>query len=97
MKHRFITDCRALNQFLEPKQFKLDHLHTIFPYLKKGWVAAKVDLKDAYFHMSLSSTLSQFVRVQVGDVEWEFLTACFGLNTLPQLFMQLVQVLEKIW
>ena len=87
LKHRFITDRRELNQFLQPKEFKLDHLNAIYPYLKKGWVAAKVDLKDAYFHLSLSSTLSQFVRVQVGGVEWEFLSACFGLSTLPQLFM----------
>ena len=86
-----------MNQFLQPKEFKLDHLNAIFPYLKKGWVAAKVDLKDAYFHLNLSSTLSQFVRVQVGVVEWEFLSACFGLSTLPQLFMQLMKVLEKIW
>ena len=63
LKHRFITDCRELNRFLQPKEFKLDHLNTIYPYLKKGWVASKVDLKDAYFHLSLSSNLSQFVRV----------------------------------
>ena len=65
--------------------------------MRKGWVAAKVDLKDAYFHMQLAPTLSQFVRVQVGDVEWEVLGACFGLNTLPQSFMLLMKVLEKIW
>ena len=97
MKHRFITDCRELNRFLQPREFRLDHLQTIFPYLRKGWVAAKVDLKDAYFHMQLAPTLSQFVRVQVGEVEWEFLSACFGLSTLPQLFMLLMKVLEKIW
>ena len=97
MKHRFITDCRELNRFLQPQEFCLDHFQTIFPYLRKGWVAVKVDLKDAYFHMRLAPTLSQFVRVQVGDVEWEFLVACFGLSTLPQLFMLLMKVLEKIW
>ena len=69
MKHRFITDCRELNQFLRPREFSLDHLNTIFPNLRKGWVAAKVDLKDAYFHMQMAPNLSQFVRVQVGEVE----------------------------
>ena len=91
LKHRFITDCRELNPFLQPKQFQLGHLSAIDPYLKKGQVAAKVDPKDAYFHLSLSSILSQFVRVQVGEIEWEFLSACFGLCTLPQLFMQLIK------
>ena len=35
--------------------------------------------------------------MHVGYVEWEFLSACFGLSTLPQLFMLLMKVLEKIW
>ena len=36
-KHRFITDCRSLNQNLSPTQFKLDTLQVVYPYLKKGW------------------------------------------------------------
>ena len=36
LKHRFITDCRELNRFLQPREFRLDHLQTILPYLRKG-------------------------------------------------------------
>jgi hypothetical protein len=51
IKHRLITDCRALNAFFPTVHFKLDHLENIFPFLEKGWFAVKVDLRNAYFHM----------------------------------------------
>ena len=52
-KHRLISDCRELNQFVETKKFRLQNLHNIFPFLKKGDWSAKIDLKDAYFHLPL--------------------------------------------
>ena len=40
-KLRVISDCRIINQFFEPKHFKLDHWKNIFPFLKKGIWAGK--------------------------------------------------------
>jgi hypothetical protein len=56
-KHRLISDCRELNQFFTPQKFRLDNIQAIFPYLQKGWWAAKLDLKDAYFHLPLAAGL----------------------------------------
>ena len=97
IKDRLICDCRKINQFLEPKPFRLDHLQNIFPYLRKGQWAAKIDLKDAYFHIPLGQDLRPFVHLQVGEDVWEFQAACFGLSTLPQKFMSLMRVFEKLW
>ena len=96
-KHRLIADCRELNQFFCPKNFRLDHLQNIFPYLRKGQWAAKLDLKDAYFHLPLNQNLQSYVRMQVGSELWAFTGACFGLSTLPQIFMSVMRVLEKMW
>ena len=57
IKSRLIADCRQLNQFLETKHFKLDHCKQIFPALRKGMWACKVDLKHAYFHLRLAHIL----------------------------------------
>ena len=96
-KHRFITDCRVLNQYFCPKQLKLDNLNQILPFLRKNWWGVKVDLKDAYFHLRLAESLQPFLRMAVGEELWEFQSACFGISTLPHTFMQLMKVLEKIW
>ena len=96
-KHRLISDCRELNHFFVPQNFRLDNLHQIFPYQKKGWWAANLDLKDAYFHLPLPDTLKRFLTMKVGDQFWEFQAGCFGLSIMQKVFMQFMGVLEKKW
>ena len=69
----------------------------ILPYLRKNQWAAKVDLKDAYFHLPVEKSLRQFLRVKIGDQVWEYQAAPFGISTIPQLFMSVMRVLENIW
>lgn len=96
VKDRLICDCRQLNQYLTPKPFLLDHLQNIFPYLRKNQWAAKIDLKDAYFHLALAKELFPFVHLQVGKF-WSFRQPALGISTLPQKFMSLMRVFEKLW
>ena len=70
---------------------------TIFPYLRHGQWAAKIEIRDAYFHLGLHSDLSKLVRLRVGDTLWKFVGACFGLNVLPQKFMAFMRTFEKLW
>ena len=37
------------------------------------------------------------MRLAVGATCWEFRGGCFGLNVLPQKFMSVMTVLEKVW
>ena len=75
----------------------MDHLQNIFPNLKKGHWAAKLDLKDAYFHIPIHDGLKPYLRHKVGDQVWEFQAGCFGLNIMPQVFMQVMKTFEKKW
>ena len=97
VKTRLISDCRELNQYMLPKHFKLDHWQHIFPNLRRGMWAAKIDLKNAYFHLGLSNALKPYVRIQVQNQQWEFQAACFGLSTLPYLWTQTMKVLHRLW
>ena len=97
VKHRLISDCRELNQFMETKRFALDNIQNIFPFLKKGQWCAKLDLKDAYFHIPVSQQLKPYLRMKVGDQVWEFQAGCFGLNIMPKLFMELMATFQKKW
>jgi hypothetical protein len=82
-KLRLISDCRVLNRWLTPKRFRLDHWKDIFPVLRKDMWAAKIDLKNAYFHLELSSKLKPYVCMKVGEEIYQIVGACFGLSTLP--------------
>ena len=66
-KHRLISDCRVLNSFLRPPHFKLDHWGQIFPFVRKGMWAAKIDLRHAYFHLPLGDGMKRYLRFNVGD------------------------------
>ena len=96
-KCRLIADCRQINRCMETKHFRLEHWQKIFPALRKGMYACKVDLKHAYFHLGLAPELRPYVRINVGDRIFEFQAACFGLNQLPQLGMSVMKVFQKMW
>ena len=59
--------------------------------------AGKIDLKNAYFHLELEKTLQSYIRLQVAGKIYQFQAACFGISTLPQLWMQVMKVFQKIW
>jgi hypothetical protein len=96
-KLRLITDCREVNHYLSPKPFKLENWAEIFPYLRKGMWAAKIDLKHAYFHLALSEELKPYTCIQVEDKVFQFQAACFGLSTLPQAWQSVMKVFLKKW
>jgi hypothetical protein len=96
-KLRLISDCREINKGLEAPHFKLDHWKEIFPHLQKGMWATKVDLKNAYFHLELSSAIKPFIRMKIGERNFQMEGACFGLSSLPYWWMQLMNVLLKKW
>ena len=97
VKLRLICDCRKINQFLQPTHFKLDHIHNIFPFLRPGMWACKVDLKNAYFHLGLGDALKPYLCMLVGGEVYQFQGACFGLSTLPQLWMSVMKVFLRKW
>jgi hypothetical protein len=96
-KLRLISDCRIINQFFEKKHFKFDHWKNIFPFLKKGTLAGKIDIKHAYFHLGLDDQLKEYMRLQVAGHIFQFNKAYFGLSPRPQMWMQVMKAFQKIW
>jgi hypothetical protein len=96
-KWRFISDCRELNAHFQVEKFRLDHIQNIYPILQKGHWAAKIDLKDAYFHLPINEALKPFLRHRVGDQVWEYQAGPFGLNVMPQIFQAVMKTFERKW
>jgi hypothetical protein len=97
VKHRLISDCRQLNLALSPPKFRLDHWKDIFPVLEPHMWATKIDLQHAYFHLALSENIKKFVRMKIGNRVFQMEAACFGLSSLPYLWMQVMHVFLKKW
>jgi hypothetical protein len=96
-KLRLITNCKELNNYLDPKPFRLENWQEIFPSLRKGMWAAKIDLKHAYFHLQLADSLRPYMCIQVQQKVFQFQAACFGLSTLPQQWQSVMKVFLKKW
>jgi hypothetical protein len=96
-KLRLITNCKEINCYLEPQPFRLENWPEIFPYLRKGMWAAKVDLKHAYFHLQIAEHLKPYMCIQVEQKVFQYQAACFGLSTLPQQWQSIMKVFLKKW
>ena len=59
--------------------------------------AAKIDLKNAYFHLELNDALKPFVSMQIGEKYFRFQAAAFGISSLPHLWMQVMKVFLRKW
>ena len=60
--NRPVINLKHLNQFIPYQYLKMEGLHCLRNVLKKGGYMCKLDLKDAYFSVTLNSVSRKFVR-----------------------------------
>lgn len=68
-------------------------LQTIFPFLQQGVLMAKIDLWDAYFHISIHPSHHKFLRFVIGDHHFQYIALPFGLSVSPRVFSKCVVVI----
>ena len=69
----------------------------VFPVLRKGMWGAKVDLKNAYFHLGVAEAAKPYLCMQVGEKYYQWQEAPFGLSILPFIFQKMMSTLLKRW
>ena len=57
----------------------------------------KIDLKHAYFHLSLEPGLKDVLNFQIGSQVFQCCSACFGLYYLPFLWTQVMKPFMRRW
>ena len=77
------------------KHFRLDTWQILFPFLRKGMFACKIDLKDAYFHLALAKELQPYLTLKVEDQFYQFQSVWFGLSPLPEIWQGVMNVFAK--
>ncbi len=88
---RPILDLRVLNQALHKLPFKmLTHRRMIKFIQPQDWFAA-IDLKDAYFHVSILPRHRPFLRFAFEGRAWQYRVLPFGLSLSPRVFTKVVE------
>ena len=91
-ERRPIINLRALNTFLSPPHFKMEGLKTVKDLLRQGDFLCKVDLKDAYFMVSIALSHRLFLQFSWEGKIFQFTCLPFGLCTAPWVFTKLMKV-----
>ncbi len=88
---RPILDLRVLNRALHKLPFKmLTHRRMIKCIQPQDWFAA-IDLKDAYFHVSILPRHRPFLRFAFEGRAWQYRVLPFGLSLSPCVFTKVVE------
>ncbi len=89
---------RLLNRALHRLPFKmLTHRRMIKCIQPRDWFAA-IDLKDAYFHVSIHPRHRPFLRFALEGRAWQYRVLPFGLSLSPRVFTKVAEgALAPLW
>ncbi|MCP3680799.1 MAG: hypothetical protein GY782_11310 [Gammaproteobacteria bacterium] len=84
---RPILNLRPFNKAVNNREkFKMETLQSIAQTLVQGFWMVSVDLKDAYFHVSIHPAHRHFLRFVWSGVHLQYVTLPFGLSSAPRVF-----------
>ena len=87
-----MINLKNLNKFIPYEHFKMEGLHCLKFLLEQDDLLCKIDLKEAYFSVSLNKNSQKFGIFQWSSNLYEFLCLCFGLGLAPRIFTRLLKI-----
>ena len=81
-----IIDLKKLNQFIIVPSFKMETLFSIIATLQPQEWITKIDLKDAYHHITVHVNIRKYFRFVVAGIVYQFRVLPFGLSAAPREF-----------
>ena len=92
MGNRPVTNLKHLNNFIPYQHFKMEGLNLLQNMLQEKDFMCKLDLKYAYFCVSLKKESRKNVRLQWEGTLYEFLCLCFGLCPVRLIFTKILKI-----
>ena len=86
-----IINLKRLNKHLEKVHFKMEHIMTILPLIKRGIFMTSLDLKDAYFLLPIAKQYKKYLHFIWKDQLYEYQCLCFGLSLAPFYFTKVMK------
>ncbi|XP_051740767.1 uncharacterized protein LOC127507586 [Ctenopharyngodon idella] len=87
---RPILDLRMLNRSVQKLKFKMLTLKQITTQIRSEDWFVTIDLKDAYFHVSIHPSHWKFLRFAFGGEAYQYKVLPFGLSLSPRTFTKCV-------
>ncbi|CAM4592174.1 unnamed protein product [Leuciscus chuanchicus] len=87
---RPILDLRVLNESVMQLKFKMLTLRQIVPQIRSEDLFVTIDLKDAYFHISIRPCHWKFLSFAFGGKAYQYRVLPFGLALSPRTFTKCV-------
>ena len=93
---RPILNLSPLNKFLKTVRFKMESAESIRKEVRPGDWACSLDLKDAYFHISMRKADRKWLRFTWRGKVYQHRVLPFGLSLSPWAFTKLVKDLLAV-
>jgi hypothetical protein len=93
---RMVIDLTKVNKYLPDLHYKLPSDVSLRTLLTPNAWVAKVDIKDAYFHVPLHKSVSKFLAFSAGGKRFAFCALPFGLNIAPAVFTGMMNYPRRI-
>jgi ribonuclease HI len=98
---RKIVDSSALNAFLLFPSFKMEDHRMLARMLRRRMFGAKLDVKDAYYHIRVDLFFSFFLCFRNRNKYYRYLGMPFGVSSAPQTFSaimhQCIAAVRRMW
>ena len=88
---RMILNLKQLNEFITYHHFKMETLQSALTLLKPGSYMAVLDLKDAYYSVSIAEEHRHYLRFVFMNQLLEYVALPNGLASAPRLFTKLMK------
>lgn len=88
---RLILNLKRLNKFIKTNHFKLEDNRTAQKLVRSGCYMATLDLKDAYYAISISKKHRQYLRFSFQNELFEFQVLPFGLTCASYVFTKVMK------
>ena len=90
---RPVIDLSVLNRLMVVPTFTMESQQSVRSAVRPGDWATSIDIRDAYLHVPMTTSVQKLLRFQVGSGTYQFRVLPFGLSTSPREFTKLLSPL----
>ena len=88
--YRMILDLTWLNKLVQYEHFKMHGLHTAIDMMREGCWMGSVDLRHAYYSVSMDAHFRKFLRFRWNDKLYQYKAMPNGLACAPRYFTKIL-------
>lgn len=88
---RIILNLKPLNTHVSYEHFKMEHLSMALGLMEDNFFMASIDLKDAYYSVSVNSSFRKYLRFVWNGKLYQFTCLAQGLSCAPRIFTKIMK------